>query len=73
MKVIFKPRAVRAEWASIEAMGGAEAEEEGGRPFKLLRYRGSLRVILGLYRGSMRVLGVQGFRVLGFRVLGFRV
>ncbi|CAE7524611.1 Herc4 [Symbiodinium sp. KB8] len=29
-KVIFKPRVVRAEWASIEAMGGTEAEEEGG-------------------------------------------
>ena len=28
--MIFKPRVVRAEWASIEAMGGTEAEEEGG-------------------------------------------
>eukprot|EP00439_Symbiodinium_sp_Y106_P054500 s2803_g7.t1 len=29
-KVIFKPRVVRAEWASIEAMGGTEAEEDRG-------------------------------------------
>ena len=30
MQVIYKPRLVRAEWGSIEAMSGADDEETAG-------------------------------------------
>ena len=35
LQVIFKPRLVRAEWGSIEAMSGADDEDTaGGRVWK---------------------------------------
>ena len=48
--MIFKPRLVRAEWGSIEAMSGADDEDTaGGRVWMRLGETGEMS---GLFRNS---------------------
>ena len=50
LQVIFKPRLVRAEWGSIEAMSGADDEDTaGGRIWMRLGETGEMS---GLFRNS---------------------
>ena len=49
LQVIFKPRLVRAEWGSIEAMSGADDEDTaGGRVGGRVRWVRSVRCWLRL-------------------------